>query len=89
MYFTPNIHFNPNSAKERIKSHLIYKLGLALITYDKQRKENLKHNHKIKQSQTPIIPNNTLCAISYQQESFKNTYFSFNLWGGGGKITLI
>lgn len=30
--------FNPHSAKERIKNHLAYKLGLVLIEYDKQRK---------------------------------------------------
>ena len=62
MCFIPNTHFNPNSAKTRIQNHLIYKLGLALILYDKQRKE------KLKQLQIPnnnskghsIFPNNTL-----------------------------
>lgn len=43
-------HFNPNSAKTRIKNHLAYKLGLALIEYDKQRKGSLKENFNPKES---------------------------------------
>ena len=38
MYCTSNTMFNPHSAKERIKNHLAYKLGLVLIEYGKQRK---------------------------------------------------
>lgn len=43
-------HFNPNSAKTRIQNHLAYKLGLALIEYDKQRKGSLKENFNSKES---------------------------------------
>lgn len=81
--------FNPHSAKERIKNHLAYKLGLVLIEYDKQRKgipnnplflnEDLLSNPQSFQSikpqqQTPIVSNS--------QESI-------SVRGGGGYSTLI
>gem|GEM_PF-6203646 len=50
MYCTSNTMFNPHSAKERIQNHLAYKLGLALIEYDKQRKGISKENFNTKES---------------------------------------
>ncbi|MBD5165014.1 DUF2972 domain-containing protein [Helicobacter sp.] len=38
---------NPHSAKERIQNHLAYKLGLCMIAYDKNQRENLKDSSNI------------------------------------------
>ena len=70
--------FNPHSAKQRIQNHLAYRLGLALIQYDKQRKGIFNYAFNSKETNT---------INSKPSRSLKT--FSFYSYAGGGKITLI
>lgn len=83
MYCTSNTMFNPHSAKERIKNHLAYKLGLALIEYDKQRKGISQENFNSKESQN----NKTNSPSSFKPQETLN--HSIPVRGGGGILTLI
>ena len=77
MYCTSNTMFNPHSAKERIKNHLAYKLGLALIEYDKQRKGISQENFNSKESQN----NKTNSPFSFKPQETLN--HSIPVRGGG------
>ncbi|WP_416860044.1 hypothetical protein, partial [Helicobacter ganmani] len=77
MYCTSNTMFNPHSAKERIKNHLAYKLGLALIEYDKQRQGISQENFNSKESQN----NKTNSPFSFKPQETLN--HSIPVRGGG------
>lgn len=70
--------FNPHSAKERIQNHLAYKLGLALIEYDKQRKGISKENFNTKESLNHTINSHS------SLNSKENLKHSIPVRGGGG-----
>ena len=90
MYCTSNTMFNPHSAKERIKNHLAYKLGLVLIEYGKQRKgipnnplflnEDLLSNPQSFQTNTIHKTTTTNSPI------VSNSQESISVRGGGGII---
>lgn len=69
--------FNPHSAKERIQNHLAYKLGLALIEYDKQRKGISKENFNTKESLNHTINSHS------SLNSKENLKHSIPVRGGG------
>lgn len=75
-------HFNPNSAKTRIQNHLAYKLGLALIEYDKQRKGiSKKENFNTKESLNHTI--NSHSSLNPKE----NLKHSIPVRGGGAFIS--